>query len=159
MGFLKNMMKCLNTQEVGWPLQWILLPQSPGEKGCIAWINDFSAHPLFSLIIFDEKCFDATYCWSLLCLTIDIGFSQIPKLYYEASFNSFVLHLHKPSLNVLSSFFSLSSYRHSPSSVISCSSSATRWCLEAGNTWSPWYIPQRTRYSLNCSPSSWTMSS
>lgn len=51
------------------------------------------------------------------------------------------------------------SRRHSPSSVISCSSSAIRWCLEAGNIWSPLSIPQRTHYSLNCCPSSSTMSS
>lgn len=54
---------------------------------------------------------------------------------------------------------SASSHRLLLSSVISCSSSATRWCLEAENTWNPWSIPQRTHYSLNCFPSFWTMSS
>lgn len=50
--------------------------------------------------------------------------------------------------------FSSCSNRRSPSCVTFCSSSAIRWSREAGNTWSLWFIRQRTPYSRNCCLSS-----
>lgn len=77
------------------------------------------------------------------------GFHFFSDCFFFKGFNSLSLFLLFP-------FFS---HRLLRSSVISCSSLATRWCPEAGNTWSPWSIPQRTRYSRSSSPSFWTMSS
>lgn len=79
---------------------------------------------------------------------------------HKGLWKSIISCLWSSSLNEVLTFCpSASSHRLLLSSVISCSSSATRWCLEAENTWNPWSIPQRTHYSLNCFPSFWTMSS
>lgn len=79
---------------------------------------------------------------------------------HKGLWKSIISCLWNSSLNEVLTFCpSASSHRLLLSSVISCSSSATRWCLEAENTWNPWSIPQRTHYSLNYFPSFWTMSS